>query len=159
MSKFIYSLGIISAGLCLGYTVQVLSSRGLIRLPVELNALRRLLQKAALLAFNPAAVLGAIWSVNAAVPRLAILPFIGLAALAMGAGVAWIGARFLKMPARRAAVYTTSGSFTNIGSIGALSWAPSIPSSSPPAPCCCWPRSAWPFGLGVCSSIGGRPGS
>ena len=64
MSKFIYSFGIILFGLSLGYMIQILVRRERIRLPIDIDALRILLQRMALLLLNPVAVVGAIWVVS-----------------------------------------------------------------------------------------------
>ena len=53
MSKFIYSFGIILFGLSLGYMTQVLVRRDRVTLPIDLDALRLLLQRIALLFVNP----------------------------------------------------------------------------------------------------------
>ena len=66
MSKFIYSFGIIIFGLALGYLVQTLVNRNLIKLPIPIDDLRKLLQKLALLFLNPVAIVGAIWLVRCA---------------------------------------------------------------------------------------------
>jgi hypothetical protein len=48
MSKFIYAFGIILFGLLLGYAIQILVKRELIKLPIHINGLRKLLQRVAL---------------------------------------------------------------------------------------------------------------
>ena len=56
MSKFIYSFSIILFGLSLGYLIQILARRGRIKLPIDIDSLRILLQRVALLFINPVAV-------------------------------------------------------------------------------------------------------
>jgi hypothetical protein len=56
LSKLPFSFGIILSGFLLGYAIQVLAARGLICLPVSLDALRKGLQRAALLFINPVAL-------------------------------------------------------------------------------------------------------
>ena len=53
-------MGLIAFGLALGYAVQRLAERGAVRLPVPMDALQKGLQKAALLFFNPVAIVGAV---------------------------------------------------------------------------------------------------
>jgi predicted permease len=120
MSKFIYSLAVIGFGLLLGVGIQFLAGRGLIRLPLPIDRLRRRLQQAALLGLNPVAVVGAIWAIRSRDTTLALLPFIGVFALLAGGVLAAAAARFMNLPPRRAGAMFGCGSFTNIGSIGAL---------------------------------------
>jgi hypothetical protein len=87
LSKLPFSFGIILSGFLLGYAIQVLAARGLICLPVSLDALRKGLQRAALLFINP---------------------------------VALEAARLLALPPKKTGALFYCGSFTNIGSLGAL---------------------------------------
>jgi predicted permease len=119
MSKFVYSLSIIAFGLMLGYLVQILSGRGLIRLPMPVDELRKLLQRIALLIINPVTILGAVWVVKIGSIRLVALPLIGVSALVAGGLLALVAARMLKLPAGKTGSLFSCGSFTNIGSVGA----------------------------------------
>lgn len=120
MSKFIYSFGIIVFGLALGYGLQVLSRSGRLRLPLPIDDLRKLLQKVALLGLNPVAIVGAIWIVSIQDAGLIALPFVGFLALVSGGLLALGAARMMRLaPAKTGALFCC-GSFTNIGSIGAL---------------------------------------
>jgi predicted permease len=120
MSKLIFSFAIILFGLALGYGIQVLVNRKAIRLPIPLDRLRKLLQRTALLFVNPVAIVGALWIVNIESIRLAALPFNGLFAILAGGALALAAAKFLKLEARKTGAMYGCGSFTNIGSIGAL---------------------------------------
>jgi len=120
MSKFIYSLSIIASGLLLGYLIQIVSGRGLIRLPLPIDELRKLLQRVALLFVNPVAIVGAVWVVRTDSIRLAALPFVGVFALLAGGVLALLAAKILGLSARKTGALFGCGSFTNIGSIGAL---------------------------------------
>ncbi|HHP7234883.1 MAG TPA: AEC family transporter [Desulfobacterales bacterium] len=120
MSKFIYSFGIIVFGLGLGYGLQVLNRSGRLRLPLPIEDLRKLLQKVALLGLNPVAIVGAIWIVSIQDAGLIALPFVGLLALVSGGLLALGASRMMRLaPAKTGALFCC-GSFTNIGSIGAL---------------------------------------
>ena len=120
MAKFIYSFSIIIFGLSLGYVIQVLADRQAIKLPLPMDRMRKSLQYVALLFLNPVAVVGAIWIVNVHNIRIAALPFIGLFALITGGILALGAAKLLRLePGKTGALYGC-GSFTNIGSIGAL---------------------------------------
>ena len=120
MAKFAYSFGIIVFGLVLGYCVQILVNRKLINLPMPIDDLRKLLQKFALLFLNPVAIVGAIWVVSIKNVSLFALPFVGLFALLAGGALALGFARMLKMAPEKTGALYGCGSFTNIGSIGAL---------------------------------------
>jgi predicted permease len=120
MSKFIYSFSLILFGLFLGYGVQVLSERGRIVLPMTTDQLRKLLQKIALLFLNPMAIVGAVWAVRIENVSLAALPLVGFFALLAGGVLALGFARLLKLEPRKRGAMFCCGSFTNIGSIGAL---------------------------------------
>jgi predicted permease len=120
MYKFIYSFSIIIFGLALGYVVQVLVDRQIIKLPIPIERMRKSLQHIALLFLNPVAIVGAIWVVNIGNVRFAAFPFLGLFALILGGMLALGAAKLLKLEARKTGAMYGCGSFTNIGSIGAL---------------------------------------
>ena len=120
MHKFIYSFSIIIFGLALGYIVQVLVNRQIIKLPLPMDRMRKSLQYIALLFLNPVAIVGAIWVVNIRNVRIAAFPFLGLFALILGGMLALGAAKLLKLEARKTGAMYGCGSFTNIGSIGAL---------------------------------------
>ena len=120
MSKFIYSFSLILFGLFLGYGVQALVNSGRLSLPITTEQLRKLLQKIALLFLNPVAIVGAVWTVNIESVSIAALPLVGFFALLAG-GILGLGfARLLKLEPRKKGAMFCCGSFTNIGSIGAL---------------------------------------
>lgn len=120
MAKFAYSFGIILFGLLSGYCVQILVQRDRLRLPMPIDDLRKLLQKIALLFVNPIAIIGAIWIVSIKNVRLVALPLNGLFALLAGGILALIAAHLLALEPRKTGAMFGCGSFTNIGSIGAL---------------------------------------
>lgn len=120
MTRLLVSLGIIAFGLGLGYLIQVLVNRNRIRLPLPLDRLRKILQKAALLFLNPVAIVGAIWIVHIEDIALVMLPFLGFFALLTGGVLALGAAKWMKLDHRKTGALFPCGSFTNIGSIGAL---------------------------------------
>ena len=120
MSKFIYSFSLILFGLFLGYGVQVLVNSGRLSLPLTTERLRKLLQKIALLFLNPVAIVGAVWTVNIESVSIAALPLVGFFALLAGGVLALGFARLLNLEPRKKGAMFCCGSFTNIGSIGAL---------------------------------------
>jgi len=120
MSKLIFSFAIILFGLALGYGIQVLVNRNAICLPIPLDRLRKVLQRTALLFVNPVAIVGALWVVNIESIRLAALPFNGLFSILAGGALALGAAKLLQLEPRKTGAMYGCGSFTNIGSIGAL---------------------------------------
>ncbi len=120
MSRFAFSFGIILFGLSSGYAIQQLHRHHRIRLPIPIDSLRKLLQQIALLFLNPVAIVGAVWTVKLKDPELMALPFIGLFALVAGGLLALAAARILHLEPRKTGALFGCGSFTNIGSIGAL---------------------------------------
>jgi len=120
MLKLILSFAIILFGLLLGYGIQVFVNWRVVSLPIPIDQLRKLLQLTALLFVNPVAIVGALWVVNIESIRLAALPFNGLFAILLGGGLALGAAKALQLEPRKTGAMYGCGSFTNIGSIGAL---------------------------------------
>ena len=118
MGRFIFSIGLVIVGIGIGYLIQRLVNYNKISLPVEKT--RRGLQKAALLFFNPAAILGATWSANIHDIKIAGLPFIGITALISGGLLAFAASRMLSLDRKQTGSFLVCGSFANIGSLGAL---------------------------------------
>jgi hypothetical protein len=120
MSKFLFTFGIIVFGLSLGYGIQDLARREILRLPIPLGQLRKLLQKVSLLVINPFPVIGALWVMRIRDVRIATLPFLGMAALLLGGFLALKTSRWLQLGRRQIGAFYACGSFTNLLSIGAL---------------------------------------
>ena len=99
---------------------QILVRRERIRLPIDIDALRILLQRIALLVVNPIAVAGAIWVISLKNASLIALPFVGLFALLAGGGIALVAARMFKLTPQKTGSMYVCGAFTNIGAIGSL---------------------------------------
>jgi predicted permease len=120
MLRLIFSLGIITVGILFGYILQRLDRNGLMKLPLPIDALRTLLQKIALLFLGPIAIAGAMWMIQFTSVKLAVLPFLGALALIAGGIFALLASRILKTIPRKTGSLFCCGSFTNLGSIGAL---------------------------------------
>jgi len=121
MGKTAFSFFVIVLSLASGYAFNRAVGRGLVA--VDADAAERLrsgMQRVALLLVNPIAFCGAIWVLDLSERRFLALPFIGIAALAVGLALGLAGARALRLPPDRAGVYATCASFTNIGNIGGL---------------------------------------
>lgn len=120
MSTFLVSFGIIAFGLSLGYGIQVASHKGFLRVRMGLDRVRKGLQRIALLGINPVTVVGALWLLDMETVSVAALPFLGCSALLLGGALALGASRLMGLEPRKAGAFLVCGSFTNIGSIGAL---------------------------------------
>ena len=119
-SKLIYSFSLILFGLLVGYAVQKLPDRLLNRLPMSIEALRKWLQRTALLFVNPVAILGAVWIVRIHDIGLAALPFTCIFAIVAGGVWALMASWILGHGPKKTGAMFCCGAFTNNGSIGAL---------------------------------------
>ena len=120
ISKLIYSFSLILFGLLVGYAIQKLPDRLLNRLPMSIEALRKWLQRTALLFVNPVAILGAVWIVRIHDIGLAALPFTCLFAIVAGGAWALMASWILGHGPKKTGAMFCCGAFTNNGSIGAL---------------------------------------
>lgn len=118
--NIIISLGIIFFGLIAGYIIQLLTQRGIIRLPISLEKFRKLLQKIALLFFVPISLIGVLWIIKIDNIKIVALPFLGIFAILIGGVLGLIAAKLLKLNRKDTGSMFTCGAFTNIGSIGGL---------------------------------------
>ena len=120
VNNLIISLIYIFFGLIIGYSIQLLEQRRIIRLPISLEKLRKLLQKIGLLFFMPISFIGALWIIKIDNIKIAALPFLGIFALLIGGLLGLTAAKFLRLKQKDTGSMFACGSFTNIGSIGAL---------------------------------------
>jgi predicted permease len=118
--KLIFSLGVIFFGLIVGYLIQQLESRKIIRLPISIENLRKLLQKVALLFFLPISTIGTLWIIKMDNIKIVALPFLGIFALFAGGVLGLVAAKLLKLNRKDTGSMFTCGSFANIASIGGL---------------------------------------
>lgn len=118
MNKLIFSISLVILGISIGYAIQILVNNN--RLNLSIDSVRKRLQKAALLFFNPVAILGATWVADIHDLKIAALPFLGMAALFSGGALAYIASKSLHLNRKQTGSYIVCGGFTNIGSLGAL---------------------------------------
>jgi len=119
-ANLIISLSIIFFGLIIGYIIQQLEFRRIIRLPISMKNLRKLLQKTALLFFLPITTVGTLWIIKMDNIKIVALPFLGVFALFTGGILGLVAAKLLKLNRKDTGSMFTCGSFANIGSIGGL---------------------------------------
>ncbi len=120
MARLFLSLGIIVAGLSVGYGIQALVRRNRLKPPVPLEVMRKRLQKTALLFVLPMTIASAIWSTRIGSPAIMALPLLGVTAILFGGALALAAAKSLRLPPRQTGALVPCGGFTNIGAIGAL---------------------------------------
>ena len=120
MFKFLFTFGLIIFGLSLGYFIQRMVGKQIIRLPISLDQLRKSLLKSALLFLNPITVVGAIWVMELKDPRIATLPFLGMGQIFLGGLLALLFSKLLQLERKQAGSLFTCGSFTNLGTMGGL---------------------------------------
>lgn len=118
MGKLIFSISLVILGISIGYIVQILVKKKYLNLHIDI--VRKNLQKAALLFFNPVAILGATWVANIQDIKIAALPILGMTALFTGGSLAFVASRNLHLSRKQTGSYIVCGGFTNIGSLGAL---------------------------------------
>lgn len=119
MSKFIYSFSLIAFSLLLGYSLQKLSDKEIIRLSVALEDIRKILQKLALLVVVPITIVGSMWIINIQ-GSLTAFPLFGLGAYLLGGGLALGASRLLRLQPVQTGTLFTCGYFANVVSIGGL---------------------------------------
>ncbi|MFH2093482.1 MAG: hypothetical protein ABIJ31_14075 [Pseudomonadota bacterium] len=118
MAKLVFSICLVVIGIGVGYGVQIIIST--YRPTTAIDVIRKNLQRAALLGFNPVAILGATWVANIDDIKIAALPFMGMIALVTGGCLAFAVSRLLHLNSGQTGSYIVCGGFTNIGSLGAL---------------------------------------
>lgn len=120
MEKLLFSLLLILSGLVLGYLWQQRLTKDEVSDEQRIPALRKLLQKIGLLFFMPVSFVAAVWVVSFDDLRVVWLPVIGAGALLCGGLLGLVAAKLLRTEEKFKGVLYCCGSFTNIGSIGAL---------------------------------------
>jgi predicted permease len=90
------------------------------RSPEPLLAFSRYQKYAANLVIGPVSSVLSLWTLNVSQIRLAALPAIGVAYIALGCLVAWIAARLMNMPGRQRGIFMFAGMNSNLGNIGGL---------------------------------------
>jgi hypothetical protein len=120
MSRFLFTFGLIIFGLSLGYFIQRMVRERIIRLPISLDHLRKVLLTSALLFINPITVVGVIWVMELKDPRIVTLPFLGMSAIFLGGLLALWFSKLLRLERKQTGSLLTCGSFTNLGTLGGL---------------------------------------
>ena len=120
MQELIFSLTIIITGLVLGYIGQKIAKKMSSDHENSILFIRKLLQKIGLLFLMPVSFVAAVWIVSFEDIRITLLPLIGAFALLLGGALGLIMASFTKNGEKQRGEFFCCGSFTNLGSLGAL---------------------------------------
>lgn len=120
MEKLIFSFTLIVLGVCCGYLFRQLADNDYITISFTLGGLRKNIQKLIFFFLNPVAVTGATWIAKLEDISLLALPVLCVVSLALGGLMAYGFARYYGMDRKQTGSYICSGTFTNIGSLGAL---------------------------------------
>lgn len=120
MDKLIFSFTLIVLGVCCGYLFKQLTDRGRVTVSYGLDGLRRIIQKFIFFFLNPIAVASATWIVTLEDVNLLALPVLCVVSLGLGGLMAYGLAKCFRMGRRQTGAYICSGTFTNIGALGAL---------------------------------------
>ncbi|MDC7231886.1 MAG: hypothetical protein PQJ58_01545 [Spirochaetales bacterium] len=119
MMRFLFSIALIPAGLIIGLILKSYLSKK--NAPDELNEkIRKSLQVISILVLNPIAFTGAVWVIPLDDLEVIFLPFLGIAAIALGGfiSILYTGIRKMDRPFRGS--HFCASYYTNIGSIGGL---------------------------------------
>ena len=114
------SLFIIFLGLAIGYLVQLLEKNGKIHLPFNLENIRKILQKIAILFLMPITFIGAYWAMDFTQINLLFFPVLCLFQLILGGTIALLIARSIHMNDFDTGAFFCCGFFSNLGNIGGL---------------------------------------
>jgi hypothetical protein len=120
MAKLLFSLSIITFGLIIGYLIQRLTLKGIIKADKTLSKERRILQAIALLVLFPISTVGALWDFAFNDLSIVFLPLVGVLTLFAGGFSSLLLTKILKYNNKQAGAFFSCCSMSNIGSTGAL---------------------------------------
>jgi predicted permease len=106
--------------MCTGQIARRLVMTGAIRPEAPVERYMKTAQGMVLLWFGPLVNVGTFWVVKITDMRFAILPVLGVTGIVLGGVVALGVSRLLRHTRRQTGAMFTSGSFTNMGSLGGL---------------------------------------
>lgn len=120
MSKLIFTLLLITAGLICGYILQLLAEHRGQKYLSAIPRIRKRLQRTSMLGIMPVSTIGAIWIIPFGDLRVTFMPLLGAGLLLFGGILGLATATLLKQNEAQKGVMYCCGSFANIGSIGGL---------------------------------------
>ncbi|MFA9457598.1 AEC family transporter [Halalkalibacter sp. AB-rgal2] len=120
IGNFLFALSIIIIGLLFGRGLRVLLDKGKIESAAKMHWILKNCTMSALLVVNPLIILGAFWFVEMDDIRLMYIPILGALSLGIGGVLALYAAKLLKLSRKKQGAMFASGTFTNLGSFGAL---------------------------------------
>ncbi|GAE32959.1 AEC family transporter [Halalkalibacter hemicellulosilyticus] len=120
IGNFLFALSIIIIGLLFGRGLRVLLDKGKIESAAKMHRILKMCTMSALLVVNPLIILGAFWFVEMDDIRLMYIPILGALSLGIGGVLALYAAKLMKLSRKKQGAMFASGTFTNLGSFGAL---------------------------------------
>ena len=120
LQKMLLSLGLIVLGLVMGQSIRHLLNNGTIGPDTLVEKYIKTAQNLVLLVLAPIINVGTFWIVRITDMRFVALPLLGVAALTLGGLLALGFSRVFRHTRRQTGAMFTSGSFTNVGTIGGL---------------------------------------
>jgi len=119
MTRFLFSISLIPIGLTVGLLIRIYTEK-FGQTPDLSGRLKKILQSFTLLIINPVSFAGAVWILPLQNLEVMLLPFLGIAAIALGGVFSLIYTARTSMPRPRRGSHFCVSYFTNIGSIGGL---------------------------------------
>lgn len=120
IGNFIFALMIIIIGLLFGRGLRVFLDKGFIPSASKMHKILKACTMTALLGINPIIIMGAFWYVQLDEMKLTLIPILGALTLGLGGGLALLAAKLYKLNRIQTGAMFSSGTFTNLGSFGAL---------------------------------------
>lgn len=120
ITNFIFALTIIIIGLLFGRGLRILLDKGKISSATKMHKILKGCTMTALLLINPLIIMGAFWFVQLDDMKLTLIPILGGLTLALGGALALVAARLYRLNRMQTGAMFASGTFTNLGSFGAL---------------------------------------
>ena len=120
MKQLVNSFLIIFVSLAMGYLIQFLVKKSILKLSFSLEKIRKLLQKLAILFFVPVTYLGVYWTMDFHQIKLLLFPVLGIFNLILGGTIAIFIAGRIHMNNKDTGAFFCCGFFSNLINIGGL---------------------------------------
>lgn len=113
-------MGLIVSGLAIGKGIHVLGVKGIIKQPLYIERILKIIQKTIILVFGPFLSMGAFWIVKISDPKFLALPVICIAQIVVGGALGMLSSKALKHDRRQTGSMFALGALSNLGSFGSL---------------------------------------
>jgi predicted permease len=118
--KLVYSIGLIVSGLAIGKGLHVLGIKGSIKHPFYIERVLKIIQKTAILIFNPFLCMGVFWIVRISNPKLLLMPALCIIQIMTGGALGLMSSKALRHDRKQAGAMFAVGALSNVGSFGCL---------------------------------------